>query len=275
MRFSTFIAGAALSLGCQSQGSATATERGEARQNLQPAAERANPSPAPAAQNVSIAGVASCQPSQEVSVLATRWTQLADADANGSISRTEADTFANLLVGGFFFRADSDANGAVSPQEGRAARTELLQQYPGLAPLLEHARSAAGESPFKSLANVLDVEYGQPLSADDARKAAQSALDELFRVTDTNKDSSLSQAEARAAAWQGARSLGQQVFRSVDGDKDGNLALQEFQKALNDAARLAFDAADTNNNQQLSQEEAAVATNTVIQRLGMPQPPQK
>lgn len=273
MRSRYYLICATLTLSCQNQGDNDgAANRGEPR-NVEPGAERTSASVAPPAPSVAIGDVASCQPSQELSQLVTRWLNLADADGNGSISRPEANAFTNFLIGGFFFRADADANGVVTPAEGRAARTELLQQYPGLEALLQQARTTTGQSPFKSLASALDIEYGQPLSADEARKASQSALDELFRVADNDKNATITPAEARAAAWQGARALGQQVFRSADADKDGLVAFQEFQQAVNEAAKVAFAAADANGNQQLSQEEAAVATSSMASRLGIPQPP--
>lgn len=221
---------------------------------------------------VAIGGLGSCQPSQAFSGLVSRWVQLADADGSGSISRPEADSFTNFLLGGFFFRADTNNDNVVTPAEGRAARAELLQQYPGLDRLLEQARAASGETPFKTIATALDVEYGKPLSADEARKAAQSALGELFRLTDTNQDATITLAEARAATWAGARAVGQQVFRAVDANNDGRVALEEFQTLVSTSAQRAFDAADANGNRELSQDEAAVALGNVADRLGVSMP---
>lgn len=203
--------------------------------------------------------------------MASRWIGLADADGNGNISRQEAQSFTNFLLGGFFFRADTDGSGVVTPEEGRAARTEFMNQHPGVATLLSQARTATGQSPFKALANILDVEYGKPLSADDARQAARAALDDLFRVTDGDRDGTITPAEARAASWQGARALEQQAFRAGDTNNDGKLTLEEFQGAVNQTAKFAFDAADANDNRQLTEEEAAVAMGSVVRRLGIPE----
>lgn len=117
---------------------------------------------------------------------------------------------------------------------------------------------------------MLDLEYGKPLSADDARAAAKGALDDLFAVADSDSNGTITPAEARAASWAGVRTLGQQVFRSVDGSGDGRLDLAEFQSAVDNTARLAFDAADANDNGMLTEPEAAVALGGVIRHLGIP-----
>lgn len=41
--------------------------------------------------------------------------------------------------------------------------------------------------------------------------------------------------------------------------------------AVNQTAKFAFDAADANDNRQLTEEEAAVAMGSVVRRLGIPE----
>jgi hypothetical protein len=221
---------------------------------------------------LAIGGLASCQPSNEVGAIVTRWIDLADADGNRQISRREAQSFTNFVIGGFFFRADADGNGVVSPDEGRAARSEFLSQYPSLAALLSQARSMTGASPFKAVADMVDVQYGKPLGADDARLAARGALDDLFRVADDDNDGTITPAEARAASWQGARALGAHMFRSADQNGDGRLDMAEFQRAVDSTTRVAFEASDLNDNGTLTQQEAAAALGGVVRRLGIPAP---
>jgi Ca2+-binding EF-hand superfamily protein len=209
-----------------------------------------------------------------MSAMVSRWIELADSDGNGQISRREAQSFANFVIGGFFFKADTNGDGVVSPEEGLSARSDFIGQYPALATLLDQARSMAGESPFKALAAMLDLEYGKSLSADDARAAAKGALDDVFDVADSDSNGTITPAEARVASWAGVRNLGQQAFRSVDANADGKLDLAEFQGAVDKTAKLAFEAGDANDNGTLTEQEAGVALGGVIRHLGIPTPSQ-
>lgn len=226
-----------------------------------------------AQRSMSIGGVAACQPTGEVTAMVSRWIELADADGNGQISKTEAGAFTNFVIGGFFFRADTDGDGVVGPEEGRAARSELVTQYPALATLLSQARAVTGESPFKAIADMVGVDYGTPLSADEAREAARGAMDDLFKVVDDDSDGTITPAEARAASWEAVRALGQRAFRSGDKNNDGKLDLTEFQAAVDATAKLAFEAGDANDNGSLTEQEAGVALGGVVRRLGIPTPP--
>jgi hypothetical protein len=261
----------ALTVACEAERSTSVTPPA-ATSTPANSAVRAPPANEPTSPTLAIGSLASCQPSNEVSAIATRWIDLADADGNRQISRQEGQSFTNFVIGGFFFRADADGNGVVSPVEGRAARTEFLSQYPSLAALLNQARSMTGASPFKAVADMVDVEYGKPLSADDARLAARGALDDLFRVADSNEDGTITPAEARAASWEGARTLGAHMFRSADQNGDGRLDLAEFQRAVDDTTKVAFEAGDLNDNGTLTQQEAATALSGVVRRLGIPAP---
>lgn len=261
-------ASAALTLSCQAERDAGNTPAPVASTPATPQqSARADDTTAP---TLAIGGLASCQPSNEVGAIVTRWLDLADADGDRQISRREAQSFTNFVIGGFFFRADADGNGIVTPEEGRSARSELVAQYPSLAALLTQARTVAGQSPFRAIAEMVDVDYGKPLSADDARQAARGALDDLFRVADDDDNGTITLAEARAASWQGARTLGAHMFRSADQNGDGRLELAEFQRAVDSTTKVAFEASDLNDNGSLTQQEAAAALGGVVRRLGIP-----
>ncbi|WP_437640519.1 hypothetical protein [Sorangium sp. So ce854] len=79
-------------------------------------------------------------------------------------------------------------------------------------------------------------------------------------------------AEARAAAGQGARALGQAAFQAADGDRSGALSVEESQDALQGTAQSAFRLADSSNDGELSRDEAAVALGQLTSRLGIQSP---
>lgn len=194
----------------------------------------------------------------------------ADADQDGRVSRDEASAFTSFLVGGFFFRADADANGVVTPEEGRQARAEFFEKYPAVGAVFREVRGVTGQSPFATIAGLLDVEYGKPLSTAEARAAARQAVNDLYAVADTNKDSSITVAEVRQVGIDAANALGAVAFQQSDADANGRLSLQEFQAALAGPARVAFGLADRDNDGQLTRDEASVALAQATRRLGLP-----
>lgn len=229
-----------------------------------PSAELANSAP-----DVSLAGVGSCRTDADVSATASRLADLADANGDGKVSRDEAHSAMNFIVGGAFFRADANGDGRITPEEGRQARGELTKRYPALGTILTQSKQVTGESPFRALARVLDVDYGKSLSLEDARQAVGGATDDLFKVADRNHDGMITRDEAINTGWDQARSLGAQAFASADGNKDGYISPEEFQNVISRSSRPLFDAADGNNDGKLSEREAAMAMNTVVQRFGM------
>jgi hypothetical protein len=109
--------------------------------------------------------------------------------------RLEALGLTNVVIGGFFFRADGNGDGVVTPEEGRKARVELMNQSPAAAALFKEARTTTGQSPFATLARLFDVDYGKPLTIAEARDAAHGAVDDLYRASDKDRDGVLSRAE--------------------------------------------------------------------------------
>ncbi|WP_437728282.1 hypothetical protein [Sorangium sp. So ce861] len=251
---------------------------GEDRQREAPAQQPQRGAPPESAarqavpDKVEVGGVLSCRPEAEVEAMMTRLVALADANEDGSLSKDEALGLTNIVVGGFFFRADENGDGVVTPEEGRSVRAEFMNQNPAAAALFQEARRTTGKSPFATLAGLFDVDYGKPLTIAEARDAARGAVEDLYRAADENRDGILARAEASATAWEGARALGRSAFEAADGDRNGGLNLQEFQAALQGPAKVAFSMADTNNDGQLTEGEAARAMGQLVKRLGV-QPP--
>lgn len=240
---------------------------GQAKPTTQSTGNKSGPAAQTQAATVQLGSLAACQPSSQVSAGINRLVEFADPNGDGKVSRVEATSAANFFVGGFFFRADENGDGVVTPQEGLQARKEFVNQNPMAASLLRAARDA-GATPFKKVAQLLDIEYGQPVKAEEARQAARSAVDDLFKAADNNKDGNLTFEESRAATWRGAQAVGETMFRSIDSNNDGTLGISEFQQGLQEPAKIAFKLADENSDGKLTQQEAANAMNQVVSQIG-------
>jgi len=200
---------------------------------------------------------------------AGRLFQMADTDHDGRLSKQEALGAANFIVGGFFFRADTNNDGTVTPKEAKEARREFLARQPMLSVLLKGVRSAGGKSPFEGVARMLDIEYGKPLKAAEAREAVRKAVDATFAYADDNKDNTLTMAEARGAAAESAAMLGKLAFGAADANNDGMLNLKEFESAVLVPARAAFAMSDANDDGKLSPDEARTALSGMMNQLGV------
>lgn len=223
-------------------------------------------SPAP---KLSVAGVGACQASTDLTAMASRLAELADANGDGKVSREEAQSAMNFIVGGAFFRADANGDGKITPEEGHNARAELAARYPALGALMTQTKNATGESPFRALARIVDVEYGKTLTLDEARQAVRGATDDLFKVADRNHDATITREEAIDAGWERARTLGADAFAAADSNKDGFITTNEFQELISRSSKPLFNAADADNDGRLSKREAAATVNTVIERFGV------
>ncbi|WP_438036493.1 hypothetical protein [Sorangium sp. So ce204] len=257
--------GEALGENLQKEPPAQQQQRG-AQEPPESAARQAPPA------DVEVGGVLSCRPEAEIEATMTRLIALADSNEDRALSKDEALGLTNVVVGGFFFRADENGDAVVTPEEGRKVRAEFMDQNPAAAALFQEARKTTGKSPFATLARLFDVDYGKPLPIAEARDAARGAVEDLYRAADQDRDGVLSRAEASGVAWEGARALGRSAFEAADGDRNGRLTSQEFQAALQGPAKVAFAMADTNNDGQLAEDEAARAMGQLVQRLGV-QPP--
>jgi len=220
---------------------------------------------------VAIPGVAACQPSQNVETATRRAMELFDSNQDGKLSRVEATSAVNFLLGGFFFRADQNGDGTITPEEGKQERADLAQRYPAAADLLAQVKQAASATTaFDSLAGILDTAAATSLSLADARKAASGAVDDAFRLADTNHDKEIDGAELTALGVKAAKDLSHRTFAAADTDSDKALTVAEFQNALANSTRPIFQMADLDHNDRLSETEAAAAMSAVAQQLGMP-----
>lgn len=271
MRYSNvFVAGLLLaaSTGCNQR--RTATEEAAAP----PLANTAMPAAASSADKTSRPGsdsqdVAECSASGTTLSSTLDWVmRAADSNGDGRISRSEADALAKFLVGGFMYRTDTNGDGVVTPAEARNERQRLAEQHPELAALLTEVRRASGTSPFRKLADLLDVNYGKPVTTEEARGVALSLVGDVYQVADLNHDGFITQAEAEEAARRGAAALGDRMFRSADANGDGVLDEKEFQKPVDASAQVAFKLADKNDDGKLSKQEAESAFGAVIRQLG-------
>ncbi|MEP7125840.1 MAG: EF-hand domain-containing protein [Byssovorax sp.] len=192
---------------------------------------------------------------------------MADTNGDGELSTPEATNLANFLIGGFFFRADTNNDGTVTPEEGREARGEFVQEYPAAARLLMRASSATGAAPFTKLAEVIDPAYGKPLTIAEARSAAQSAVADLFSFADANHDKKLTTAELQSAAVDGLKAAAKEAFQAADANHDGSIDESEFEAALKPSEKIAFALADTNADGKLTEAEASKAMSALASRM--------
>lgn len=220
---------------------------------------------------IEISGLASCQPSANLTDALSRTIDVADADGNGEISKDEAYSSADFLVGGFFFSADTNGDGSISPAEGKAARKTLMARYPSLGYLLRQTggATAVGQS-AGSLAELLDIDYAKPVSAAELRSAGHLLVDQVFAHADSDKNGSLTVAEARAASLRGVHALGHAAFQSTDHNHDGKIDLEEFRSALEAPAKVAFELSDQNRDGALTEGEGALAISRLVSHLWLP-----
>lgn len=211
-----------------------------------------------------MSGLISCR-TADLTVLLTRL----DTNDDGKVAKPEARSAANFAVGGSFFEADNNGDGVITPEEGLDARKRLIKQHPEWSALLSAVPKKAEGNPLAELAQMVDVEYGKPLKAQEARAAVHRAVDQLYATADQNKDNTLTAQEAQKASWQAAQAVGAVTFQTADANNDKALTMQEFQSALTGPAEVAFKMADANNNGKLTQEEAGMAVNNVVNQFGM------
>jgi Ca2+-binding EF-hand superfamily protein len=101
--------------------------------------------------------------------------------------------------------------------------------------------------------------WGAPISAAEARDAAEQAVGAFFDAADLDDDGQLSREELSAEIGDLASRVAEAEFTMADVDRTGSLSTAEFQAALAGPGRIAFTAADADGNGELSREEAREA----------------
>jgi Ca2+-binding EF-hand superfamily protein len=211
---------------------------------------------------------------------------LADQNHDGQVSQQEAVDAANLLVGGFFFRADADGNGVVTEQEARSAADRYLDQNPWLKYVVQSFEAqirqktqqqggSQGGAPLNLLV-LIDSNNDKQIQAAELRQFVQTMTQTVFGAADTNRDGQISPSEVNAAVAGGARAVVQQGFRQADSDNSGQLSRAEFDKALVEPANVVFQIADLNHDGQLSPQEVQQIGRALVQQLRamqLPEPP--
>ena len=189
--------------------------------------------------------------------------KMADTNNDGQISQKEAIDAANLLVGGFFFRADANGDGILSQEEAKQAREALFAQKPMLRYLIMKPMTGkpadTKNDPAKALGALLDTNNDKQLQATEVRQAVQTAVQGLFATADTNRDGQMSPTEINAAIAGLTRTLIQAEFQNADKDGNGQISQQEFDQAILEPAHVVFKVLDTNNDNQISMEEGKAA----------------
>ncbi len=208
--------------------------------------------------------------------------KVADTNNDGQISSKEATDAANLMVGGFFFRADQNGDGVLSQDEAKAARESLFAQQPLLRYVIEKGRfqaqqagNNAAANPAATVGNLLDTNNDKQLQATEVRQAVESAIQGLYAVADTNRDGQMSPTEINAAIIGAARTAAQAAFQQADADRNGSLSRDEYNKAIVEPSNMIFGIFDANNDGQISQDEAQGAQRIIgsqLRNLMVPEP---
>jgi Ca2+-binding EF-hand superfamily protein len=184
----------------------------------------------------------------------SRAMSIADSNGDRKISREEATSALNFVVGGFFFRADADGDGKITVQERRQARADFAKHHPELESLMV---AFAKSAPVETLANSLDANIDQTIDLKQTRSTIRGAVDGIFDAVDKNSDDIITVDEADRGFNVGAAALGRAAFAKADADNDGNMTLKEFQSSLEGPLKRAFETADANDDGTLTGDEAA------------------
>lgn len=104
--------------------------------------------------------------------------------------------------------------------------------------------------------SVAEANAAQQRTADQAAANIAARAQQQFAAIDTDKNGQLSPAEFRAAAGKVNLATGEQIVKLIDTNKDGKVTLAEFE-----AQRLLqFDRADTNRDGKVTLQERQAAT---------------
>jgi len=189
--------------------------------------------------------------------------KMADTNNDNRISQKEAVDTGNLLAGGFFFRADANGDGTVTAAEATAAREALFNQKPILRFVFQRTQqqtAQAGNQPAvaqgqQTLMTLLDPNRDGNLAAVEVRQAVQTSVQSLFLMADKNGDGQIDVNEINAAIADASRAAIQTAFNAADTDRNGAVSQEEFDKAIINPAHVIFGVLDANRDNQLSADE--------------------
>jgi Ca2+-binding EF-hand superfamily protein len=184
----------------------------------------------------------------------SRVIAVADSNTDGKVSREEATSALNFVVGGFFFRADADGDGKITVAERRQARDDLAKRHREFHQILT---TFASSKPIEKLMTTLDADVDQTIDLAQTRSAIRGVVDGIYEAVDLNSDDIITLAEADRGFNVGASALGRAAFRQGDADGNGKITLEEFQSSLDPPLKRAFEVADANDDGSLTDEEAA------------------
>lgn len=179
-----------------------------------------------------------------------------DANQDGKIERSEAETQLNMLVGAVFFQADADGDGVVSADEAR----DVAASMPALSRVLGAVTGQMSGESIDALEARIGVTWGESISAAQAREATERAVDALFGAVDKDGDGAISRRELHEGAAAFAARMATNAFEKADANGSGTLDASEFEAAMLVPARAAFAAADVNEDGELTPDEARAAT---------------
>jgi len=208
--------------------------------------------------------------------------KVVDENNDGQISQKEAVDAGNLIAGGFFFRADANGDGVVSPDESRQARDAFLAQKPMVRFVIQRAKTIKPQAntgtpnPGNIFMTLVDANNDRQLQATEVRQAVLTTVQGLFATADTNRDGFMSPVEVNAAIAGAVKAVQQATFQAADTDNNGQLSKDEFTKALTDPANAAFQILDANSDGQLSQQELQSAGKIIenqLRRTMLPEAP--
>jgi len=215
--------------------------------------------------------------------------KMADVNNDNRISQKEAVDAANLMVGGFFFRADANGDGVVSKEEAQQARDSLLRQKPLLRVVLERATKQGSSQPgqggegnaqvkdaMQGVMAIVDANNDGQLQATELRQIVQTGVQGLYAQADTDRDGHLTPTELNASVTGMVQAAAQASFQAADKDGNGQLSQAEFDQMIIEPAHTVFRIIDANGDGQISQQESQNAQRTVsrqIRMLNVPEPP--
>ena len=200
--------------------------------------------------------------------------KLIDSNNDGQISQKEAVNAGNLAVGGFFFQADANGDGTVTKEEAKMGQDAILADKPIVRFLLDRIKSstkpkAGATNPTDVFMSLVDANNDGNLQATEIRQAIQTAVQGAYAAADTNRDGLMSPTEVNAAIVGAVKAAQLAAFQAADTDNDAQISKEEFTKSLTDPANAAFAILDANSDGKLSAQELQSAGRIIENQMRM------